>query len=54
MSPFSIENCLKCYEFYFVSYFLHLRLIFSLFSATLEHIDKHIQYKSHVAASHHV
>lgn len=41
MSPFSIENCLKCYEFYFVSYFLHLRLIFSLFSATLEHIDKH-------------
>lgn len=41
LSPFSLENCLKCYEFYFVSYFLHLRLIFSLFSATLEHIEKH-------------
>lgn len=54
MSPFSIENYLKCYEFYFLSYFLHFRLIFSFFSATLKHIHKHIQYKSHVAASQHV
>lgn len=54
MLPFSIENCLKCYKLYFLSYFLHLRLIFSLFSATLEHIDKHIQYKFHMAASQHV
>lgn len=34
--------------------FLHFKLIFSLFSATLEHIEKDIQYKSQVAASQHV
>lgn len=38
----------------FLTYFFHFKLIFSLFSATLEHIDKHIQYKSQVAASQHV
>lgn len=54
MLPFSIENCLKCYKFYFFELFLALEAHFSLFSATLEHIDKHIQYKSHMAASQHV
>lgn len=54
-SPLSIENCLNYYKFYFLTYFLHFRLLlFSLFSATLEHINKHIQYKSHVAESQHV
>lgn len=38
----------------FLTYFFHFKLVFSLFSATLEHIDKHIQYKSQVAASQHV
>lgn len=44
----------KMLSILFLTYFLHFKLIFSLFSATLEHIDKHIQYKSQVAASQHV
>lgn len=54
MSTFSVENHLKCQKMYFWPIFFHFKLIFSLFSATLEHIDKHIQYKSQVAASQHV
>lgn len=51
MSPFLVEKNQRCYKFYFLTYYLHFKLIFYLFSATSEYMHKHIQHKSQITAS---